>query len=276
MRRTPSDNRFLISMGGLALFLGLSSGIAFAAEPDRERTARARVEVLEVTKLQPQSGSEVIVPDFKASFLSDGSVTISGKASARAGAPAQGFDFEVDLENRTYKTRRLDAAEIAERDRSRRTPPRSASSEEQPLEKAVANAIRPGDWRGRVRVQTKDPVFIVLTETMASVNWRVSSTGAVTALSHSDYCWAANPSSLGTHWYVDFCLYGAPYMNAGRACNANRGDYYNYDYLIPTWETTVVQTAYICGRNDAVYDVTWSHNDAGEDSLLIYGTVVMD
>ena len=272
MYRTPSDHRFIISTGCLALLLGLSSSFASAAEPDRERATQLRVKVQEVVKLQPEPQSEVLVPDFKAYFLSDGSVTISGKASVRAGAPAQGFDFEVDLENRTYKTRRLDSSELEERDRSGQTLPQLPPLGEQPLQKA----IRPGDWRGRVRVQTKDPVFVVLTETMTGVTWRVSTAGAVTALSSEDNCWAANPSSLGTHWYVDFCLYGAPYLNSGRACNANRGDYYNYDYLVPSWETTVVQTAYICGRNDGFYDVTWTHNDAGEDSLLIYGSVITE
>lgn len=272
MRRTPRDHRFLISMVCLALLLGLSTGFASAAEPDRERATQSRPKIQEVVKLQPVPETEVLVPDFKAYFLSDGSVTISGKASVRAGAPAQGFDFEVDLKNRTYKTRRLDPREIEEQDHSGQTLPQLPPLEEQTLEKA----IRPGDWRGRVRVQTKDPAFIVLTETTAGVTWRVSSTGVVTALSHSDSCWAANPSSLGTNWYVDFCLYGAPYMNAGRACNANRGDYYNYNWGFPSWETTAVQTAYICGRNDAVYDVTWSHNDAGEDAFLIYGSVIME
>lgn len=29
-------------------------------------------------------------------------------------------------------------------------------------------------------------------------------------------------------------------------------------------------------RRHSIYDVTWSHNDAGEDSLLIYGTVITE
>jgi len=137
-------------------------------------------------------------------------------------------------------------------------------------------AIIPGTYTGRVRVQTKDPVFVVLTETMTQLTWTVSSSGAVTgAQPSSDSCWSANPSSLGTHWFVSSCSYGALYTSAGRVCNDNQGGYYNYDFGDDNVITTVSQYVYVCGRNDAFYDYSWSHNDGGEFALLIYGSVVL-
>jgi hypothetical protein len=270
LRQSPS-NRFLVSMASLVLLQALSTGSASAAPSDAEQRALPEVKVERSVKLQPKPDAEVILPELKALFLSDGSVTLSGKGTAVAGAPAQGFDFEVDLAHGTYTTRQLDQFEIEERDRLQGRLP----SEEEKPEPSI-KAITPGNYTARVRVQTKDPVFIVLTETMTRLSWTVSSTGTVTGVQpSSDSCWAANPSSLGTHWFVSYCLNGALYTSAGRVCNDNRGDYYNYDFGFDDQITTASQYVYICGRNDAIYDYNWSHNDGGESALLIYGSVVL-
>jgi len=228
-------------------------------------------------KLRPQQNSEVIVPEFKALFLSDGSVTLSGKGNAKAGEPVQGFDFEVDLSRGTYSTQRINQAEIERRDLLEGRPRETEQiNRSQTPPNPDLKAITPGYYTARVRVQTKDPAFIVLTETMTRVSWTVSSSGTVTgAQPSSDSCWAANPSSLNTHWYVSYCLNGALYVSAGRVCNDNQGEYYNYDFGFDSDITTASQYVYACGRNDATYDYNWSHNDGGEGAILIYGSVVL-
>lgn len=263
MRRITGNHSFLIPTVSLALLL-LSTGSS-TAQAVRERSSERELKVERSVKLRPQPQSEVVVPEFKALFLSDGSVTLSGKGTARAGDPLQGFDFEVDLVHGTYTTRRLDAAEIEERDRlqGRESPP-------------ATKAITPGTYTARARVQTKDPAFIVLAETMTRLTWTVSSGGAVTGIQpSSDSCWAANPSSLGTHWFVSYCANGALYNSAGRVCNDNTGNYYNYDFGFDSQITTASHYVYVCGRNDAVYDYNWSYNDGGEDAILIYGSIVL-
>lgn len=272
MHHARSDRRFLVPTASLALLLMVAAGSVSAAEHEREREARREIKVERVLKLQPQAKAEVIVPEFKAVFLSDGSVTVTGKGRARADAPPQGFDFEIDLARGTYATRRLDQQEIEERDRLQGLPREEQG--ERPLE-PVIKAITPGTWFGRVRVQTKDPVFVVLTETLSSLTWTVSSSGTVTGVSPStDSCWAANPSSLGTHWFTSSCAYGGLYVSSGRVCNDNTGGYYNYDFGDDDDITTVSQYVYLCGRNDAFYDYNFTHNDGGEGALLIYGSVV--
>ncbi|HJX28650.1 MAG TPA: hypothetical protein VJ885_12105 [Thermoanaerobaculia bacterium] len=272
MRQARSDHRFLVPTVSLALLLIVSAGSASAADRDRERESRREIKVERVVKLQPRAEAEVVVRDFKALFLTDGSVTVTGKGTVRAEAPPQGFDFEVDLARGTYTTRRLDQHEIEERDRLRESTRENQGGE--PLEPAI-KAITPGTWFGRVRVQTKDPVFVVLTETMSSLTWTTSSTGTVTGSSPStDSCWAANPSSLDTHWFTSSCAYGGLYASSGRVCNDNTGSYYNYDFGDDADITTVSQYVYLCGRNDAMYDYSFTHNDGGEAALLIYGSVV--
>lgn len=269
MYKAPSGNRFVVP--SLALLLIFSSAFAFAAEPDRKRPAEDSLQVKMAVKLQPQPEAEVILPRLKALYLSDGSVTLSGQGTVDARAPMHGYDFEVDLVRGTYKTRRLDRAEIEARERLQDSPREEQTVyrlREDLQEKATV-------YCARVRVRTEDPVFVDLTETMTRLSWTISSTGALSSTYAADYCWAANPSSLGTHWYTNYCTYGGLYTSAGRLCNDNTGDYYNYDFGLNSLITTANQYVYVCGRNDATYNYNWTHNDGGEGALLIFGSVVL-
>ena len=271
MRKTSCYGRFFDPAVIFALLLSLASGSAFAAQSGQERLPHDGLKVRKAVKLQPQPEAEVTIPQLKALFLSDGSVTLSGHGTVDARAPMHGYDFEVDLTRGTYTTRRLDQREIEERDRLQGSPRKEQPvhrSREESLEKATV-------YCARVRVRTEDPAFIDLTETMTRLSWTISSTGALTSTYAADSCWAANPSSLGTHWYTNYCTYGGLYTSSGRLCNDNRGDYYNYDFVFDDLITTANQYVYVCGRNDARYDYSWSHNDAGEGALLIFGSVVL-
>lgn len=221
-------------------------------------------------KLHSQPDAEVIIPELEALFLSDGSVTLSGKGTADARAPIHGYDFEVDLLRGTYTTRRLDRREIEERDRLQGSPKEQPvyRSREEAREKAIV-------YRARVRVRTKDPLLVDLTETMTRLSWTISPAGTLTSTYAADSCWSANPSSLGTYWYTSYCTYGGLYTSGSRLCNDNQGDYYNYDFGSADQITTATQSVNVCGRNDALYDYSWSHNDGGEAALLIFGSVVL-
>lgn len=271
MRKTPGNHCFLVLAASLALFPIAAS----AAQGPVERPAAPEVRVERIVLLQPQADAEVIIPDFKAFLLSDGSVTVRGRGTAVAGAEPEGFDYKVDFANGTYTTRRLDRQEIEERDRLEKTFAKEESGDETP-DSMHGNAITPGTYFARARVQTKDPVNILLAETMTSLTWRVASTGAVTGISPStDSCWAANPSSLGTHWFVASCSYGPLYTSAGRICNDNTGNYINYDFVLPNYSTTAAHYVYVCGRNDATYNYDFTANHGGEGWFLLSGTVVL-
>jgi len=265
----------LLTTIAICLATGSPGSAAEPGERDQRRVER-------IVELQPLRSAEVLVSGFKAIFLSDGSVTLSGKGSAKVGSPQSGFDFEVDLVQETYTTRRLKPGEIGERaplqqsSGFNRAPVLDSQSSKPPLSLITA-AVSPGSWHGRVRVQTKDPAFLILTETNVELTWTVYSNGTVAWSSYSDGCWAANPSALGTHWFVSSCATGGPYYTSStRVCNDHAGSYYNYDFLDASQRTDVSDSDWLCGRNDAMFDYNWSHNDSGEASLLIYGSVVVN
>lgn len=250
-----------------------------AAAPAEEGPARGErdLPVQRVVRLQPLADAEILVPNFRAILHEDGSVTLTGSGRAKVGAPTSGFDFEVDVLAGTYTTRRLDPREIEEL-----VPLQEATGVNRALRepgdegRAPVEKVSPGNWWGRVRVQTKDPALIVLAETKVELHWNVAANGSVTWNSYTDGCWAANPSSLGTHWFVSSCAAGGGpwYASGNRVCNDNSGSYYNWDFLIANQRTDSSHYAWMCGRNDAIFDYNWSYSDSGEASLLIFGAVV--
>lgn len=275
MRKTSRNQHFLALAASLALLPIAST--ASAAGSAQVRPSELAVKVERVVQLRPQAGAEVVIPSFKAVFLSDGSVSLRGQETVVAGAEPQGYDFQVDLASGTYTTRKLSRREIAERDRREEVDWKNQQAGDG-IRELVEQAIAPGTYRAGARVQTRDPVFILLAETMTNLTWTVSSTGAVTGITGSfDRCWAANPSSLGTNWYTQYCKNGALFYSSGRICNDNAGNYINYDFppVFPTPEsTTASHTVSVCGRNEGTYDLTWSANHGGEASYLLTGSVV--
>ena len=84
-------------------------------------------------------------------------------------------------------------------------------------------------------------------------------------------CWAANPSPLDTHWYVNTCGY---YNKTGGGGNAS-GSYYNYDFLDDQVATYVSQMADITLLSGVGAVWGWDHTDWGEASYLIHGSLTV-
>jgi hypothetical protein len=122
-----------------------------------------------------------------------------------------------------------------------------------------------GEWTSTL--ETWDPALITLTRTTASGSWyeygaavcRLHASGAGT-------CWSANPSALGTHWFTSNCGWTSPTT----LVDINVvGSYYNYDFGLPSLITNVTQNVRIRLINGI--SITFSHNDSGEFSSLLFG-----
>lgn len=268
---------WLLAAACAASALGSGPVLGAVGAPERGRFGDDRP-VDHIVRLQALPEAEVLIPNFRAVFHSDGSVTVQGAGIARVGAPTSGFAYSVDPVQGTYTTRLLGADELEEREPlltfsgENRRPVSAGEGSPAPLTK-----VSPGTWWGRVRVQTKDPALIVLTETKAELTWTVAANGNVAWKAYSDGCWAANPSALGTHWSVTACANAGTWSpSATRTCNDHSGSYRNFDFLDTTQATNVSQSAWLCGRNDAMFDYNWSHTDSGEAAFLIGGSVVIN
>lgn len=266
MRKTPGNHYFLVLVIVLA-FLSTASAAIAEKSPSQQPSKRAP-KAVRIVQLEPQADAQVVIPNLSAIVLSDGSVKLHGSGAAMPNAEPQGFDYQVDLASGTYTTRKLDKQEIAERDRVEK----GSLNDQKP--DSVAKAIAPGSYGIRFRVQTRDPFYILLAETMTSLVWTVSPNGAVTGTTASqDGCWAANPSALNTHWFTSYCKWGGLYGSPGRVCNDNQGNYYNWDYGAPDIETSASHWVWVCGQSDGVAYYDWSATHRGEDWPFLTGSV---
>ena len=223
----------------------------------------------------------------KAKLFSDGTATISGSGEYQAGGPTFGIRYEVDLKRKAYKATAIDPNVLkAEKIEIPQAKNEDINTDPEVMKLPKTNKdsrgvftgawISPGYWWARVRVRTFDPIWIKLTETTNRLDWYTYSSGSVVSTSSYHYWWAANPSSLGTNWYVSSRQYSGPYSQAfGTIYHSVSGSYYNYNFGLPNYGTFASQSASITGRNNATYSYSWSHTDSGEGSLLIYGSVIL-
>lgn len=80
--------------------------------------------------------------------------------------------------------------------------------------------------------------------------------------------WAANPSDLGTHWYVNYYSKSGPYYvfniiyNQWVTTGSGYASYYNYDFMDPSLRTDVSHSICIDGFNNGTfnYNVSWTRS----------------
>ncbi|CAG0959791.1 hypothetical protein METP2_00715 [Methanosarcinales archaeon] len=230
--------------------------------------------IIEIKQLKPEAGSEVILDSLQATKWSDGSVKISGSGEKQVGAPAQYFHWEVNISKGTYKTTKLAVADLRE------TTPiitnveiNNGKSKSIPDESA---AMTTGQHSATVLVVTDDPPGEDLAKTTHQLTWTINTDGTVDFNWRTSGCWAANPSSLDTHWFVDSCNFlGSVTYSSGRTSLSSEvnSKFHNYDWGFDSWVTYAEHWSKIQGRNDSWYDYWWDTTHSGEDWFLLDGDV---
>lgn len=81
--------------------------------------------------------------------------------------------------------------------------------------------------------------------------------------------WAANPSSLGTHWFVNENRYEG-FVDEGKFINSSSyHSYYNWDFLDDDKRTDVWHRVNIRGYNDGYVYYYTQNGKSGEGSSLL-------
>lgn len=265
MKTTRNDNPpfFYTVFCALMLFIFPSLVSANPVDRERDRDPRAVTGVLRIVKLRPHPMAEVVIPEFHAIYLEDGSITLNGQGVVDVGTPSQGYRFEVDLVRGTYMTHHLSVGE-------------SDGATFNDSAEGRVSATEPytvGTYRAELKVETADFIGIVLTQTSSSVEWDVDSTGRVFWRAGYDVCWANPETPAFTTWYRERCEYGDAWYSNNTICNNMEGWYINWDYGYDSQSTTAHDYVVLCGRNDGAINYNWSHSDAGEDAGNISGQV---
>ncbi|MDR6551881.1 hypothetical protein [Paenibacillus qinlingensis] len=236
----------------LSLILVIPSTAAFAAD---EKTH----------KLVPESGSAIILTNVEYTELPDNGskirITGSGKANEK-----QTFKIEINREKGTYKT-------IPEERKQEKQDKKSVGIYSTPLVKTPLLASNETFHSAKVKLLTVDPPQADLCYTQNELNWKTYLDGSywyndVTS-SYVTY-WAANPSTLLTHWFVD--NYGGSWTKDNNTQDINHnvyGYYHNYDFQDNNLRTDVQQNVTVIGKKFGEFTYDTSAYTYGEYEYLL-------
>lgn len=243
------------------MLLSLVPQVLYASAPQGQAGAT------HTSVLEPEPGSEVVL-DRVEIITSDGMRTVRGEVarSSPAGMGALGYRLIVNIEKGTYRTVRVPVPNSA----SGQTPvaaDRNLTASGDAISINTSGSTRFA-W---VVVNTVDPVGEILNRTRNKIEWVTNADGSLTATGWYTECWAASPSSLGTHWYVASCVNGSPVYGPGRTDVTHDSDaaYYNYDFQLDTTRTDVWHWIRLRGYAAGGYWYTFSYSDAGEGADLL-------
>lgn len=236
--------------------------------------------LVESRELLPDRRSEIVLPSFELRVWSDGTRSLVGTVEVAFDELPLAIDYVADLEAGTYRATRSTPTEesrqpnpgsvtrLSERFQSQPSPGLAGSGSEL---QGLPSAATVG-YSASGSVRTEDPAFLDLTKTTSVLDWTVTNGVTFNWTRAVDRCWAANPSALGTHWFIDWCTGDGGYFKGGDApvCNRAEGKYHNDDFLDNTKRTHVQQWVETCGGNGFAR-FTWSHSDWGEAAGLLTG-----
>lgn len=219
----------------------------------------------EVITLKSDKSSEILLDKVEVKYFSDGTVIISTKGTRKLGSPAVYFEVEVDLENKTYRTRTLPIP----LDMINTTESSISSFDNIELQSYL------GTFTADVRIHTRDPLSADLAITTNVLSWNAY-TGSVSRNYHRYNYWAANPSIFGTHWFVDWSSGTYPWIEGLNIYSENEAQYYNYDFMDPNLPTYANHYILIRGADNGTYSYWADAIHSGEYSGLLHYRVFTD
>lgn len=186
--------------------------------------------ILEIIRLQPEAGSEVILDSFEAILWSDDSVTVQSSGQKQAETPALYFHWEINLSKKTYKTAKLPISDMVKR---MPIDIKIENNNDNLTSDASIAAVTTGTYTTTVGVITDDLLGEDLAETIHQISWTVNGGGTVSYNWRSVSAWAANPTSWGTHWYMDsYGFIGSVTYSPDQTSLFSEafGNYHNWDF----------------------------------------------
>ncbi|MGE7690863.1 hypothetical protein ACQKMI_16820 [Lysinibacillus sp. NPDC097214] len=115
---------------------------------------------------------------------------------------------------------------------------------------------------------TYDPVSVALNRSRHELTWGGNPNDAW-KISRKATAWAANPSSLNTHWYIVSNKYEG-YVDGGKYINSSSyHSYYNTDFVSSSKRTDVWHRLNVRGYDDGYAYITAENGKSGEGRLFL-------
>ena len=168
-----------------------------------------------VIHLKADKNSDIILDNVEVyNTTVDDEYHIRIEGTRAANGELEEYDLHIDYDKKTYKADKTENNEYNDDYRKIE----EVKSEFAPF--AITNYI------AKVTASTMDPAFVKLTETTLSLGWK-DNNGVLSHNSRSLSTWAANPSSLGTNWYLE----STHYSNDPFHFQSATATYKNSDFL---------------------------------------------
>lgn len=233
---------------------------AQAAGPDQQK--------IDCKELRLEPGSDVTAPEFEVVIQPNG-ITFRGTSTVPAGTTLKGYEWAVDSQKCTYRTKRLANSIGATKESNEHTVTAP------PLVAGMSAAT--GNYYVGYKVVSLDPPGFWLAATDNRLWWTTYSDGTVRWYQYSKGC-TGYTTPLNTHWYNSSCSWSDPYYSGNRQVvySTVAGTYYNYDFMDPNQRTDASHYSVITGYNNGTWSPTWSATHSGEYWWLLRGQFVPD
>ncbi len=266
-------SRIKIGIGALLTAMLLLSMVFVPVASAQGANDNKDKKILEIIRLQPEAGSEVILDSFEAILWSDDSVTVQSSGKRQAETPALYFHWEINLSKKTYKTAKLPISDMVKR---MPIDIKIENNKDNLTSDASIAAVTTGTYTTTVGVITDDPLGEDLAETIHQISWTVNGGGTVSYNWRSVGTWAANPTSWDTHWYMDsYGFIGSVTYSPDQTSLFSEayGNYHNWDFGDVNQATYAGHWSKIQGKNDGEFDYWWSATHSGEWWWILDGDV---
>lgn len=236
----------------------------------------------EGTIMHASADSEIILDKVKLEHIKNGhQISIDHKLTDYE--DVDGFkltiDFEIDIANLEYR------AHLAKFDEINQMPEKMNLGIDNQISVNVDPRLECYDGlipyqlyrrTGYSQLTTEDPPNLDLTYSRSQITWDYN-TYAACYVTHSKTTWAANPSALGTHWFVDSSSYlshGATSYFGGAYVYSNIDAYFhNYDFGNDNLITNVEHENMVKGYHNGNIGSSYVFQATGEFHYLLSGSI---
>ncbi|WP_025026866.1 hypothetical protein [Caldalkalibacillus mannanilyticus] len=255
------------------IFSAIFSSVAFSSSDEKKQSNEKKEDIIELNATN-ETGKK-----FKKITLviKDEDTYEIHLNDEKASNGIEGYDIEVDIENKTYKAEKMNKMELDSyiEPTIHETKPENELFNENELF-SISNTSTKVGWI-EVTAITRDPVLVPLNQTRQRLNWYYDGNRAWQN-SRNGGCTAYAPTALGTNWYTSSCQWGSySVIDGGRTVISNlSAAYYNWDFGSNNKRTDVSHNIYLEGyrTGSSNYNTTWTKS--GEGSFLLNLRVVVN
>jgi hypothetical protein len=258
---------FLLMLVTMFLISGIASGGEVSKVP---KVPKELQELPLYQVLDPDPDSEEVLDEVVVINAPKGKgQTVRFSVTVAPDEKSGGFELKVDPVRGTYKATKEQPEEVEEN--GQRMEMYQQLNQNRGGDKDITSSYSTTavtTWTRAAAILTEDAVNWALCQTSQRLYWNANHTGT-----SYRYFWGASPTPIGTDWFLGG--YNNYRLTVGTTYITSRfwAWYYNWNWLWPSWETTVTHDLYIYGYYNGNVQITGYANYSGESWWLLHSHV---